>query len=141
MISRNVGRALFLAAIALNFGINSLRYSTGTFSHAGPGLFPLMVSSLLLLIAVVMIVGARFGERTPLDFSAKNIALLIGSLCSFALLSKLLNMSVGIAAMVFIAALAGKATYSVSRNLKVAAGLIAVAFAFQKLLGLNLPLY
>jgi hypothetical protein len=29
----------------------------------------------------------------------------------------------------------------VSRNAKVAAGLVLVAFGFQKLLGLNLPLY
>ena len=42
--------------------------------------------------------------------------------------------------MVFIATIAGS-TYSVVRNLKVSAGLIAVALAFQKLLGLNLPLY
>jgi hypothetical protein len=27
------------------------------------------------------------------------------------------------------------------RNLKISAGLVAIAFAFQKLLGLNLPLY
>jgi hypothetical protein len=42
--------------------------------------------------------------------------------------------------MVFFSAIAGT-SYSVVRNLKVSAGLIAVAFAFQKLLGLNLPLY
>jgi hypothetical protein len=32
-------------------------------------------------------------------------------------------------------------TYSVVRNIKVSAGLVAVAYAFHKLLGLNLPLY
>jgi len=42
--------------------------------------------------------------------------------------------------MVFIAGFAAS-SYSVVRNIQVAAGLIAVAFAFQKLLGLNLPLY
>ena len=70
-----------------------------------------------------------------------NIALLLGALCAFALISKALNMTAGVAALVFIAALAGRAKYSVVRNLKIAAGLIAVAFAFQKLLGLNLPLF
>lgn len=49
-------------------------------------------------------------------------------------------MIVGIAFMVFCASLAGT-SYSVARNLKIAAGLVAVAFAFQKLLGLQLPLY
>jgi hypothetical protein len=42
--------------------------------------------------------------------------------------------------MVFVASLAGT-SYSWKRSLKISAGLIAVAFAFQKLLGLNLPLY
>ena len=32
-------------------------------------------------------------------------------------------------------------SYSVMRNIKIAAGLIAVALAFQKGLGLQLPLY
>jgi hypothetical protein len=31
--------------------------------------------------------------------------------------------------------------YSVSRNLKIAAVLVLIALAFQKLLGVNLPLY
>ena len=39
----------------------------------------------------------------------------------------------------FIAGFAGS-SYSVVRNLKICAGLLAIAFAFQKLLGLNLPL-
>jgi hypothetical protein len=42
--------------------------------------------------------------------------------------------------MVFCASFAGTG-YSVVRNLKIAAGLVAVALAFQKLLGFNLPLY
>ena len=42
--------------------------------------------------------------------------------------------------MVFCSTLAGT-SYSVMRNVKISAGLIAIAFALQKLLGLNLPLY
>ena len=141
MIDRSLTRGVFLAAIALVFGVTSLRYSVGTFSHAGAGLFPLMVSSLLLLIALITVVRSRFVAREPLNFNVRNIGLLLLSLCSFALVSKFLNMSAGIAVMVFVSAFAGSAAYSVVRNLKVAAGLIAVAFAFYKLLGLNLNLY
>ena len=50
-------------------------------------------------------------------------------------------MMLGIAFMVFVAGFAGTSAYSWKRNLKITAGLIAVAFGFQKLLGLNLPLY
>ena len=57
------------------------------------------------------------------------------------MISEHLNMIVGIVFMVFCVSFAGTSSYSVMRNLKISAGLIAVAFAFQKLLGFNLPLY
>ena len=141
MNDRNLVRGLVLMAVSLAFGLQSLRYPIGDFSRAGAGLFPLMVSGLLLLIAVVTIVRAHFVERERLDFQAKNIVIILASLCGFALISHFVNMTVGIAFMVFCASFAGSARYSVARNLKITAGLIAVAFAFQKLLGFNLPLY
>ncbi len=140
MIDRNLARGLFLALIALAFGLGAFQYPIGRLERAGPGLFPLMVSGLLLLIAVISIVRSRYVERVPLSFNPKNIALILGALCAFALVSKLVNMSLGIVAMVFIAGIAGRAN-AWKRNLKISIGLLCIAFAFQKLLGLNLPLY
>jgi len=140
MNDRNLARGVFLIAVSLAFGLQSLRYPIGQFSHAGPGLFPLMVSSLLLLIGVITVVRSRFEERVGLNFNIRNIALILASLCGFAVISAHLNMIAGIVFLVFCSAFAGT-SYSVARNLKVSAGLIAVAFAFHKLLGLNLPLY
>ena len=140
MNDRNLVRGLFLIAISLAFGLTSLRYPIGQFSRAGPGLFPLMVSSLLFLIGLATVVRSRFVERAHLNFNLRNIALIVLSLCGLAVISLYLNMIVGIVFMVFCASFAGS-SYSVVRNLKISAGLIAIAFAFQKLLGLNLPLY
>jgi hypothetical protein len=141
MNDRNLVRGLFLIAIAMTFGLTSLRYPIGQFSRAGPGLFPLMVSSLLFLIGLITVARSRFVERVPLGFNLKNIAIILSSLCGFAVISEYLNMIVGIVFMVFCASFAGMSSYSVVRNIKISAGLIAVAFAFQKLLSLNLPLY
>jgi hypothetical protein len=141
MNDRNLVRGLVLIAISLAFGLQSLRYPIGQFSHAGAGLFPLMVSCLLLLIGAITVVRSHFVKRERLDFQMRNIAIILTSLFGFALISKFLNMTAGIVFMVFCAAFAGSASYSMTRNLKIAAGLIAVAFAFQKLLGFNLPLY
>ena len=140
MNDRNLVRGLFLAAVALAFGLGALRYPTGDLAHAGPGLFPLLVSGLLFVIAVITIVRSRFVERVPLNFNPKNIALILLALCGFALISRLLNMMAGIVFMVFVASYAGTSP-SWKLSLKISAGLIAVAFGFQKLLGLNLPLY
>ena len=141
MNDRNLVRGLFIMAISMAFGLASRRYPMGEFSRAGPGLFPLMVSCLLFLIGLFTVVRSRFVERVHLELNLKNIAIILASLGGFALISEHVNMIAGIVFMVFCASIAGTASYSVMRNLKIAAGLVAVALAFQKLLGFNLPLY
>lgn len=140
MIDRSIARGLFLALIALAFGLNAFRYDIGSLDQAGPGLFPLMISAVLLLIAVLTLVKARFSEFQALSFNVRNIAILLTALIAFAALSRFVNMTVAIVAMVFIASLAAS-TRSWKGNVQVAAGLVVIAFAFQKLLSLNLPLY
>ena len=140
MNDRNLVKGLFLIAIALLFGLGSLRYPMGSFARAGPGLFPLLVSSLLCLLGVAAVVRALLAERVPLQFNLKNIALILASLVGFALISTHVNMIGGIVFMVLCASLAGS-SFSIARSLKVAGGLIAVALIFQRLLGLQLPLY
>lgn len=141
MIDRNLARGLFLGAIALAFGLGALRYPIGNFARAGAGLFPLMMSVLLLLIALATLVRARLVAGPRFEFNPVNIALLLSALCAFALVSRVLNMTAGIVAMVFISGFAGTAKYSIVRNIKVSVGLFLVALAFQKLLGLSLNLY
>src|SRR6267142_453350 len=111
MNDRNLVRGLVLMAISLAFGLQSLRYLIGDFSRAGAGLFPLMVSCLLLLIGVITAMRSHFVERVHLDFQMKNIAIILASLCGFALISHFVNMTVGIAFMVFCASFAGTASY------------------------------
>ena len=140
MNDRNLLKGLLLVAIALVFGIGALRYPVGHVERAGPGFFPLMVSGILAALGVVMAIRSRFMERVPAEFNAKNILIIMGSLAGFALLSRFVNMTVGIVFLVFASTLAGT-SYSLRRNLFVAVFLVIVAFAFQKGLGLQLPLY
>jgi hypothetical protein len=103
-------------------------------------MFPLIVSSFLFVIGVLTLVRSHFVEPVPLDYNVKNIALILLSLVGFAVLSEHLNMILGIIFLVFCSTFAGT-SYSVLRNVKISAGLIAVAFGFQHFLGLNLPLF
>lgn len=141
MKNLNFVSGLFLMAIALIFGLVSFKYKIGEFSRAGPGLFPLLVSSLVFLIGVATMVRSRFIEPVPINFNVRNIALVLFGICGFTVLSQYINMIVGIVFLVFCSSFAGVASYSVMRNLKISAGLIVIALAFQHLLGLNLPLY
>ncbi len=136
----NLIKGVFLIGIALAFGLGAWRYPMGSLGRAGPGLFPLIVGSLLLLIGLAIVVRSFFIDRATLTFNIKNIGIILASLGGFALISEWLNMIAGIVFLVFCATLAGR-SYSVVRNLKLAAGLIIVALAFQKGLGLSLPLY
>ena len=140
MNDRNLLKGIFLLAIALIFGLGSFRYPLGSFQRAGPGLFPLLVSSFLFLLAAGMIVRSRFIERIPMEFNARNIAIILTSLAGFAALSELINMIAGTVFLVFFSTLAGT-KYSIKRNALVCAVLIAIGLLFQKGLGLQLPLY
>ncbi len=127
-------------AISLAFGLQALRYPIGDFSRAGPGLFPALVSSMLLIIGVSTVIRSFYVERVHLNLNFKNIAIILASLCGLALISTYVNMIAGIIFMVFCSTLAGT-SYSWVRNVKISAGLVTMALVLQKFLGLNLPLY
>lgn len=139
-MNRNLIRGLLLALLALGFGLGSFRYSIGNLSDAGPGLFPLMISSMLLAVAVLMIIRSRYESPVRLRIELRRISFVLGGLIGFVLVSKAVGMLGGIVALVFTTALAGT-SYSWRRNLQVSVALIAVAFALQTLLGLNIGLY
>ena len=140
MNNRNLLKGLFLMGLALAFGLGSFNYPLGRIERAGPGMFPLLVSSILFVLGAAMAVRSHFTKREAFYFNVRNISIIMASLAAFAFLSEYVNMIAGIVALVFISAFAGK-TYSVKRNAMIAAVLVAIAFAFREGLGLQLPLY
>lgn len=139
MNNLNIVRGIFLIAIALLFGVAASQYQVGVFSKSGPGLFPLLVSAMLFVLGLVTLVRARFVPPVALNYSVKNIAVILMSLCGFVVLSEYLNMLLAIVFLVFFSTLAGT-DYSIARNLKITVALVAVAMVFKYLLNLNLPL-
>ncbi|CAN5538576.1 tripartite tricarboxylate transporter TctB family protein [soil metagenome] len=138
--NRNFIKGVFLMAIALGFGLIALNYKVGELARSGPGLFPVMISGFLFLIGLLSTVRSFFVPPVELDYNIKNITLILLSLVGFAVISEHINMILGIVFLVFVSTFAGT-SYSVVRNIKISIGLIAVAFAFKNLLGLQLPLY
>ena len=100
--NRNFVRVLCLIVIALIFGVVALNYPIGQLSRSGPGLFPVMVSSFLLLIGVLTLVRSHFVESVPLDYNVKNIAIVLAGFVGFAVASQYISMIVGIIFMVFV---------------------------------------
>lgn len=139
MLNQNLVRGVFLVAVALFFGLGALRYPIGNLSRTGPGLFPLLVSSFLLVLGIAALVKSRFVEAVPLQFSVAKIALIMLGLGGFVLISQYVSMLLAIVFMVFIVSYAGTAP-SLKRNLAISAVLAVIAYGFQRFLGLNLKL-
>lgn len=133
-------RGLVLIAIALLFGIPAASHDIGSFSRAGPGLFPLLVAGIVGLIGLVMVIRARFEAGEGVSFNPKNIAIVLLSLVGFVLIAEHFKAIAAIVFVVFFSALAGQ-DYSVVRNLKICVVLVGIAFAFHQFLNLSLPLY
>lgn len=138
--NRNFIRGLCLIAIALLFGLVAQKYSIGNLARSGPGMFPLMISSCLLVIGILSVVRSHFVDPVPVDYRVKNIVLVLLGFVGFAVISEYINMILAIIFLVFVTTFAGT-SYSVARNIKISVCLIGVAFGFKYLLGLNLPLY
>ncbi len=139
MNDRNLLKGLWLALIALVFGLGSLNYPVGRLERAGPGFFPLLVSAILMLLAISMIIRSRFTEKVPVVFNYRNLGIILASLAAFALVSRWVNMTAGIVVLVFVSSIAAS-SHSWKRNFLVAGVLLGIAFVFVKGLGLQLPL-
>lgn len=140
MTNQNTGRGLLLAAVALFFLLQAPGLTIGSLMHPGPGLFPVIVSGLLLTIGAAIVARSFFMEAVPLDFRFRNIALIAASLVAFALLSEYVNMLTGIAAMTTMASFASD-DFSIPRTAVIIGALCLVAVAMKKGLGVQLPLY
>src|SRR5206468_1977731 len=105
--NRNFIRGLCLMAIALLFVLVSLNYSICELSRSGSGLFTLMISSCLCVIVMRSVVRSHFVDPVPLDYSVKNIALILLILGGFAVISQYINMILGIVFMVFVSTFTG----------------------------------
>ncbi|OYU50178.1 MAG: tripartite tricarboxylate transporter TctB [Rhizobiales bacterium PAR1] len=140
MNNQNVLKGLFLAAIALLFGLQAPNFSIGTLGKPGPGLFPLMVSGLLFFVGIGMVIKSWLLEAKPLDFHWRNVTLITVSLVTFAVITEYVNMLVALVVMVFMSSLASD-DFSLSRTLKIATVLALIAIAMRVGLKFQLPLY
>jgi hypothetical protein len=140
MINQNTGRGVLLAVVALIFLVQAPNYTVGSLSRPGPGLFPVMVASTLLVIAIAVVVRSYFIEAVPFEFRLRNIVLIAASLICFALVSEYVNMLAGIAVMTTMASFASE-DFTIPRTAIIVVALCIIAYAMKRLLGVQLPLY
>lgn len=139
---RDFGIGVIYFALGLAGFIIALRYNFGTAGRMGPGYFPTIISSLLIVFGVITIGRGILRNGSPIDgINWKGVALITLSVCAFGYLLERAGLIVALAILILLSAAASERFRFESRA---TLGLVAmVAFCiivFVKGLGLPMPL-
>lgn len=138
--NRDVASGFLFILIALAFGISALiNYPIGALNNPGPALIPLIISSFLLVTGSGILIKGLTASAEVIAFQLKNLVTVMLAIAAFAFATKYVNLMLGIVVLISIATITIP-PYSVVRNAKIIAGLIAIAAVFKYGLGLDLPL-
>jgi len=139
-MNRKLLTGLLYIIISAIFFIGGLGYQFNNFENPGPALFPVLISVMLFVLGATSVAQSfRTTEQIGV-IHIKNIATIVLGLVGFAVATEYLDMVAGITVLVAITSFSAL-TPSLSQNIKLTIGLVAVAFVFKNLLGLNLPLW
>ncbi|MEJ0011190.1 MAG: tripartite tricarboxylate transporter TctB family protein [Bauldia sp.] len=136
---KDIGAGLAISLFGLFFFLNSFRYGFGTSSRIGPGLFPLLVSALAILVGVIIIVPAfnRAGGPLP-KVEWRAIAAVLAGVAAFAAGISYLGFVPAVFLCVCLCALGGKTIRPVQTV--VLASLTTLAFWLLFVVGLELQI-
>ena len=129
------------------FGIASLvisrTYSVGTAFRMGPGYFPRALGVILIVLGVLLSLLSLRGsqEGSPIIWRWKPLAIILSSVCVFALIGQWVGLIVGSLLLVFIASMAREGfNWKEALIVGLILGIAAVA-VFVYGLGVPLPIW
>ena len=139
-----------VALIGAFFGLTALQYQIGSLTRMGPGMFPLVLSIVLVTVGVLIAVNAGEVVADSLDHldhdappypNLEGGIAIIAGMVAFIILTQTLGLVIGTFASVFIAAIGDKqATWLQSLVLSAVVTVFGV-IVFVYGLKMNLPLY
>jgi hypothetical protein len=134
---------LVTGGIGLFILIESRSYSTGTLTNMGPGYFPMILGGIMILLALIMILGARTSE-SPVSVESgqlRGMAFLAAAFLAFAFTIESLGLMVAVTAAVFLAALANRRTPLLTALILAVATAVVSALLFRVGLGLQIKAF
>ncbi|CAN7704142.1 tripartite tricarboxylate transporter TctB family protein [Neorhizobium sp. LjRoot104] len=139
---RDFGIGVIYLALGLAGFIISRNYSFGTAGRMGPGYFPTIISSLLMLFGVITVARGVFREGTPIGaINWKGIFLVTLSVCAFGYLLERTGVVLALLALILISATASE---RFRLEIRAIAGLVALivfcTVVFAEGLGLPMPI-
>ncbi len=139
---RDVLAGLIFAGLGLAFAIGATSYQMGSAARMGPGLFPLLVGGLLVVLGgVIAIKPTLDGETGPVTPPAwRGLALVLGAFIVFGVTVRGLGLMPSLFITALLAALASRLTSPLVALLLATALTIVSYLIFVVGLQLNLPL-
>ena len=133
---------LFFIAVAAGFIGLSHQYGTGTMHRMGPGLFPTLVSVLLVGLGLIIALRAFAIDGPPVPrFHARPIIVSLIAIALFGVALAYLGLIAAVAAVVLVGALASRESRPLETVGLVVALMVFSAAVFVWLLGLPIPLW
>ncbi|PVE52259.1 tripartite tricarboxylate transporter TctB family protein [Rhizobium rhizogenes] len=139
---RDFGIGVIYLALGIAGFLIARSYSFGTAGRMGPGYFPTIISSLLVLFGFVTIGRGLFRDGPPIDgINWKGVGLITLSVCAFGYLLERVGLVLALAMLVLLSAAASE---RFRFEVRAAVGLVALvifcAIVFVEGLGLPMPL-
>ncbi len=97
---------IFFGLVAMLEAASS--YPIGTAVHMGPGIFPIILGGILILLGIIVAARALWlGGEAIEPISLRPVLLVLGAMMMFALLVEPLGLLLALLALVFLSALGG----------------------------------
>lgn len=139
---RDFWTGIWYAAFGSATVLTGSEYGLGTATRMGPGYFPVMLGSLLVVIGIVSLIRSFLRRGEPIGkFALKQAALILGSVLLFGLLVRPAGLVIALIVLVVGASFASE-KFNFKTALLLSAGLVAFSsLVFVKGLGVPLPLF
>lgn len=140
--SRDVFAGLFFVAVGVGVFILSRGYGIGTPAHLGPGVFPMLLSGLLVALGLaIAIVAMRERAAAALTLSWRPLVVITAAVALFGFALEPLGLLAVVAILVLLSRVA-RPGQGVVESLVLAFGVAAVASVlFSTVLGLPVPVW
>lgn len=140
--SRDVFAGVFFVAVGVGVFLLSRGYGIGTPAHLGPGVFPMLLSGLLVALGLaIAILALREKAQAAFSLSWRPLALVTAAVVLFGFGLEPLGLFVVVALLALVSRLA-RPGHSVIESLVLAGALAAVtSVLFSSVLGLPVPVW
>lgn len=137
---RDIVGGLLLLAIGVFGALQALNFGFGTPRNMGPGFFPMIISSSLILFgSIITLVGLKAKRSELPKVHIRSLVTIVGSVILFGLLLRPFGLIVALFGVVVMSSFADPQSHPLQTALLAAAAAVGGWLLFVVIMGLNFP--